>query len=451
MALGAAFRSEGSHPSVHDAGRQRTVEGRQACDRVVDPAGQRDAQGRVAEPTLAQALRSALADDLAAIEDQHPAAQQFDLGEDVGRQQQRPLGPEVSDQLPNGDDLPGIETDGGLVEHQHSRTVEDRRGQAHPLAIALGERADDLAAHLAQQATLDRLPHRPPALVAAQPLELAAVAQVLAHPHLGIERHVFRKVAETPACRRSLTQEVAPLQENPATRGWQEAGDHPQGRRLAGPVWTQDADDLAVSDLERHVVDGSEIAEPTAQVLDFDQGSSRSFDWWSRPRNDVGSVFFRHASDPASNPDAGRMQIPGASNRPDRPDRSTRHGRGAFSSIAVRDETDAPERNPPMKSAYELALERLSREGIEPPDQNALDDSTRARIAELRRQGEAKLAEVEILHRDDLKKTADPEAARTLEENYRRERRRIEDGVAGKIAKLRATSGPSGPEGAASG
>ena len=104
-----------------------------------------------------------------------------------------------------------------------------------------------------------------------------------------------------------------------------------------------------------------------------------------------------------------------------------------------------------MKSAYELALERLSREGIEPPDQNALDDSTRARNAELRRQGEAKLAEVEILHRDDLKKTADPEAARTLEENYRRERRRIEDGVAGKIAKLRATSGPSGPEGAASG
>lgn len=95
-----------------------------------------------------------------------------------------------------------------------------------------------------------------------------------------------------------------------------------------------------------------------------------------------------------------------------------------------------------MKSAYELALERMSREGIEPPDENALDDETRERIADLRRQSEAKLAEVEILHRDDLKKTLDPEAARTLEDNYRRDRRRIEEGLEQKVAKLRASAPP---------
>jgi hypothetical protein len=90
-----------------------------------------------------------------------------------------------------------------------------------------------------------------------------------------------------------------------------------------------------------------------------------------------------------------------------------------------------------MKSAYELALERLEAQGIERPREEALSDETKRAIAEARRVTESKLAELEILHRDGLRKLADPAKAEEAEDNYRRERRRIEDERDRKLEKLR--------------
>lgn len=87
-----------------------------------------------------------------------------------------------------------------------------------------------------------------------------------------------------------------------------------------------------------------------------------------------------------------------------------------------------------MKSAYELALERLEQQGIERPREDSLSDETRNEIAEVRRRASAKLAELEILYKDKRKRGFDPEA----DEEYVRERRRIEDDRDRKIEKLRA-------------
>ena len=89
-----------------------------------------------------------------------------------------------------------------------------------------------------------------------------------------------------------------------------------------------------------------------------------------------------------------------------------------------------------MKSAYELALERLEKQGIERPREEALPAETLEKIAEVRRQAEARLAELEILHRDRLGKT-DPFKRQEDDDNYVRERRRIEDDRDRKIEKLR--------------
>lgn len=89
-----------------------------------------------------------------------------------------------------------------------------------------------------------------------------------------------------------------------------------------------------------------------------------------------------------------------------------------------------------MKSAYELALERLEKQGIERPREEALPAETLEKIAEARRQAEAKLAELEILHRDSQSR-ADPFKRQEAEDNYVRERRRIEDDRDRKIEKLR--------------
>lgn len=90
-----------------------------------------------------------------------------------------------------------------------------------------------------------------------------------------------------------------------------------------------------------------------------------------------------------------------------------------------------------MKSAYELALERLERQGIERPREEALSEEVRQQVAEARRQAEAKLAELEILHRDRLKGVYDPAKREEEEENYRTDRRRIEADRDRKIERLR--------------
>jgi len=94
-------------------------------------------------------------------------------------------------------------------------------------------------------------------------------------------------------------------------------------------------------------------------------------------------------------------------------------------------------KSPGMKSAYELALERMEKQGIERPREEGLGEEVQQKIAEARKQAEAKLAELEILHRDRIRTVYDPVKREEDEDNYRRERRRIEDERDRKIEKLR--------------
>lgn len=91
-----------------------------------------------------------------------------------------------------------------------------------------------------------------------------------------------------------------------------------------------------------------------------------------------------------------------------------------------------------MKSAYELALERLEKQGIERPREGGLTGEVKEQVADLRRQAEAKLAELEILHRDRQRKGSDPAKRQEDEDEYVRERRRIEEDRDRRIEKLRA-------------
>jgi hypothetical protein len=90
-----------------------------------------------------------------------------------------------------------------------------------------------------------------------------------------------------------------------------------------------------------------------------------------------------------------------------------------------------------MKSAYELALERMEQQGIERPREETLSEEFREKVAAVRSQAAAKLAELEILHGNRLKGMYDPAKREEEEQDYVRERRRIEDDRERKIAKLR--------------
>ena len=92
----------------------------------------------------------------------------------------------------------------------------------------------------------------------------------------------------------------------------------------------------------------------------------------------------------------------------------------------------------PLKSAYELAMERLKKkdrdEGVE--EEKPLTSAQKAEIAELRSHAKAKLAEMEILHRKGLE-TADPAKIAEIEENYQKDRARLESRLDTDIARVR--------------
>ena len=96
----------------------------------------------------------------------------------------------------------------------------------------------------------------------------------------------------------------------------------------------------------------------------------------------------------------------------------------------------AKDKSSGMKSAYELALERLERQGIDRPREDSLTDEVREQMAEVRRKAEAKAAELEILHRDRLAKLGDPAQREAEQADFRRERLRIEEGRDRKLRRL---------------
>ena len=91
-----------------------------------------------------------------------------------------------------------------------------------------------------------------------------------------------------------------------------------------------------------------------------------------------------------------------------------------------------------MKSAYELALERLEQQGIERPREEALNETEREQVAEVKRRAEAKIAELRILHKDRLAKLGDPQKRREEEEDFQRERQRVLDDQDRKIRQIRS-------------
>ena len=107
-----------------------------------------------------------------------------------------------------------------------------------------------------------------------------------------------------------------------------------------------------------------------------------------------------------------------------------------------------PREDKPLKSAYELAMQRLRQKdreaGVE--EDAPLTAGQKAEIARLRQEAKAKLAEIEILHRDALQEAARSAASGTggkpddlvkIEERHRIDRERIESRLESAVAKVK--------------
>ena len=90
------------------------------------------------------------------------------------------------------------------------------------------------------------------------------------------------------------------------------------------------------------------------------------------------------------------------------------------------------------KSAFELAMERLNAEDREAgTKETTLSPKQKEAIAEARRVASSRLAEREILFRDSMKRTPDPELREKAEREYQTDRQRINDDCERAIEAIR--------------
>lgn len=90
------------------------------------------------------------------------------------------------------------------------------------------------------------------------------------------------------------------------------------------------------------------------------------------------------------------------------------------------------------KTAYELILERFKKQDREAGvEERTVTEEQKARLAEARKVYEAKLAEREISFNQSRRNAADADALAVIEEEYRRDRERIQYDRDRKLEEIR--------------
>ena len=90
------------------------------------------------------------------------------------------------------------------------------------------------------------------------------------------------------------------------------------------------------------------------------------------------------------------------------------------------------------KSALELAMERLKKKDAESGVvEHKLTDGQKTAIAEARSIHEARVAELQILHRSKQLSAVDPQEIEKIEQEYRRDLERLASDRDSKIRKIR--------------
>ena len=91
-----------------------------------------------------------------------------------------------------------------------------------------------------------------------------------------------------------------------------------------------------------------------------------------------------------------------------------------------------------LKSAYELAMERLrKKDADEGVVEHKLTDAQKAAIAEARSIHDARVAELQIVHRQKVLTTFEPAERDAIDEQYRRDLERFANDRDAKIRAIR--------------
>ena len=195
---------------------------------------------------------------------------------------QLPLVAQPADEADELVDLLVVEAAGGLVEKEQSRPAGEGARELDPLQRPIRQAGGRALGVLDDPDVGERL-ERVTALLAL-PLQarrgMRADEDILEHGHPREELEVLEGARDPQpdhAARPDAPQRSA-VEDDVARVEPVEAGDRVEGRRLAGAVGADQADDRPLRDLERDVVQRDDPPEAQPSVVQFKQPHSR----WSR-------------------------------------------------------------------------------------------------------------------------------------------------------------------------
>ena len=177
---------------------------------------------------------------------------------------------QIPDQIPHQADLVRVEPDCRLVEDEQVRLVNHRVGEADPLAVAFREPPDDFFLHVAQAAQFEDIPDPFVHPASGNTLDRRAVAEILVHPHVRIQRDILRKIPDVLARPERLAENIPPGHFRAPGGRRKEAGQDLHRRALPRPVRPEETDDLAFGHLEINRVHSLHRAVTLCQLLHFD-------------------------------------------------------------------------------------------------------------------------------------------------------------------------------------
>ena len=210
--------------------------------------------------------------------DENPVTDGLDLAQNMAGQNDRVGLAQVTDEGADLDHLRRIQTDGWLVKDDDFRRAQQRGGNAHALAVALGQVADEAMLHPLQARAGGGLFHRGGAVgFLAGTFQLGHKQQIFLHGHILVQRRQLRQVADAGFRGGRFIGNVVAVDFHRAVGGGNVASDDIHGGRLARAVGAEQAVDAAILDGETDIIHRCVAAVALCQMLYFDQSAHTPF------------------------------------------------------------------------------------------------------------------------------------------------------------------------------
>jgi hypothetical protein len=202
------------------------------------------------------------------VDQGEPVAELLGLLHEVGDEHDRRAVPAyLVDEPPHVAAGLRVEPGRQLVEERHSGSSDEGQRDREPLLLAAGEGGVPRV-----QLGAEPEPFGQPDTVDRVVVERGVEVQRLPHGELGLEPRLLELDADRPGRAGTVGGGVDAGDPDGAFRRRLQAGDALHGRRLAGAVGAEDAEDLALGDIQVEVVDGGRRAVLLVQSAYFDEG-----------------------------------------------------------------------------------------------------------------------------------------------------------------------------------